>query len=140
MNYLTGGLIGLLLSGCTTIGHLSAPSDWPKLAVTEHQAKVGVVWQKCYPAIPLWMKILGAIPEGCAWVDFTKMTCDIYVREGTPDDDRVLLHEREHCDGKDHGGSRHLADFWRDWKKAMTADGAVYWYIRHDGQRVRASP
>lgn len=129
-----------LLVGCTTIGHVPAPTDWPKLTVVEHQVKGGELLQKCYSALPLWLKLLGGIPLGCAWVDFSKMTCDIYVPEGTPEGDQVLLHEREHCDGKDHATDSTLADAWRDWKEAMTTDNTVYYYVRHDGVTVRAIP
>ena len=125
--------IAILITGCTTIGHAPAPNDWPQLQVTEHQVKVGTIWEKCYPSVPLWMKLLGAIPEGCAWIDFSKMSCDIYVSDGTPEGDRVLTHEREHCEGRDHAGASTLRDLWAGWKGRMTAGGATYYYIRHDG-------
>ena len=125
--------LAFLSAGCTTIGHVPAPNDWPQLRVMEHYVKVGVIWGKCYPTVPMWMKLLGGIPEGCAWIDLSKMSCDIYIPEGTPKGDRVLTHEREHCMGRDHANSTQLADLWDGWKERMTTGGAAYVFVRHDG-------
>lgn len=94
----------------------------------------------CYAAVPFWMKLLGGVSTACAWVDLSKMQCHVYVHEQSDENDPLYVHELEHCEGKDHFGDSTLADHWENWKRAMTAGGAVYWYVRHDGELVRATP
>ena len=128
-----------LLGGCTSIGHQPAPSDWPRLTIVEHRMKTAEVFQKCYQTIPLGLKLLGAIPEGCAFIDFAAMRCDIYIHVDFGPRDRVHEHELEHCAGRDHFGASTLADAWEAWKVQNLSGAARYYYVRHDGQTVAAA-
>ena len=131
-------LFGLLLAACTTISHRSPPSDWPRLTIIEHRMKAVEVLQKCYDAVPLWLKLLGAIPEGCAYIDFATMRCDIYIHELSKPGERVYEHELEHCAGRDHNGATDLSDYWEAWKARMLTGADRYYYVRHDGVTVAA--
>ena len=90
----------LLFTGCTTI-HTQIP-NFPTLRVTEHQVPFSEMMAKCYPGMPLWMKLLGSFPLACAEFNFLNKTCDIYITPVSPD--WVVEHEREHCTGGDHFG------------------------------------
>lgn len=131
----TAVIAALLLSACTTIGHVPAPADRPHLTVTVHRVSNWQLLKTCYQAVPLWLKLLGGIANGCAFIDLSKMSCDIYVHEQSPDDDPTLLHELDHCQLRDHFGSSQLADLWAGYKAHMTRAGR-YCYVRHDGQNV----
>ena len=134
-------LLTLLAAGCTTIGHVEPPADRPLLTVREHAVPPAVVWQHCYPFVPTWQKLLGAVPEGCAVIRFDAMTCDIYLPtiDGTVAE-RILKHERDHCELRDHFGTSQLASAWAVWKTHMTRGNSVYAYIRWDGQTVYEQP
>jgi hypothetical protein len=127
----------LSLGACTSIGHIKPPDDRPRLTVREHAVMPAVAWQKCYATVPLWAKLLGAVPEGCAWIRFDTMTCDIYLPsiDGTVAP-WALEHEREHCRLRDHHGSTQLADAWAAWKAHMLTGAGAYVYVRHDGETV----
>lgn len=107
----------LFLSGCTVIGHVKPPSDWPRLKVVEYHLPHNQMADVCYRyvEVPMWMRLMGANLEGCAVIFFEKNLCEIYVSADFPDQ-RVLEHEREHCEGKDHVGTTNLADAWAQWK------------------------
>ena len=127
-------ILTLFICGCTTIGHVEPPADRPFLTVREHAVQPTIVWQQCYPFIPTWQKLLGAVPEGCAVIRFDAMTCDIYLPtiDGTVAE-WALAHERLHCELRDHQGSTQLADAWAAWKAHAVKGASSYHYIRHDG-------
>lgn len=75
-------------------------ADWPKLDVEIIRIPDGAVFAKCYRAIPLWQKLLGAVPLGCAEFSFRGRWCRIWVGETSTD--AVIEHEKEHCDGYYH--------------------------------------
>ena len=110
----------LLLAGCTTIGHVPSPADFPQLKVVVHRVKVGELFEKCYPSLSTLVKALGGIPEGCAWLHWDTGICNIYVRGDFPDQ-RILEHEVLHCEGRDHPGSSTIADGWAAWKAEIEA-------------------
>jgi hypothetical protein len=110
-----GAVAGLiwLAAGCTTMGAhpYQPPADWPQLAIAEH---IGIVdtMTHCYRWLPLWLKVLGGVPLGCAVVNFTRSTCDIYM---AVDSDGIREHEREHCAGFEHDDEP-LARLWTHYK------------------------
>lgn len=111
MNVLRFGAV-LLLAGCGTLTSMDwgrAPADWPELTenvavVDEARLRAGCVGIKYAP---------GARPVDCAWVNFTKRTCTVYVLASMPD---ALEHARGHCRGYDHPGETIMADGWAKWK------------------------
>ena len=121
------------LTGCAGISHKPAPTDWPRLEVREHRLSNWALLKQCYSSVSLPMKLLGGVAFACAWINLRSMTCDVYVHEDAGQDEPSYLHELEHCAGKDHYGDSTLADLWAGWKKHMTAGGATYVYVRHDG-------
>lgn len=127
--------LAIMLSGCATFidQHKEPPADWPLLKVTEHRLDMWPLIKQCYPSVSLMMKLLGGFANACAWINLQEMTCDIYVHTAATESDPTLIHEREHCQGRDHFGDSTLADLWANWKARMTAGGATYVFIRHDG-------
>ena len=93
-------LTAVMLTGCTTI-HTQV-TNFPTLTVTEHQMSFSEMISKCYPGVPLWLKLLGSFPLACAEFNFPKATCDIYVTDISPN--WIIEHERAHCQGGDHFG------------------------------------
>lgn len=129
-------LFVLLLSGCTTISHNSAPEDRPFLRIIEPKYKS--TWQVikyCHKYLPLYHKLLGSINLACAEINLLDMTCTVH-RYG----DAHKEHEYQHCNLQDHSGSSVLRDLWSNWKTSMTASGSSYYYIRYDGQLGRIDP
>jgi len=104
-------LLAFMLSGCTTISHVAPPSDWPTLTVIPHYTTTKAMRDQCVKWTPPLMS-----PMACAVIDFKKMTCEQWFDADfvTPD---LVLHENEHCRGKDHLGSTYLRDLWESWKK-----------------------
>jgi len=131
-------VIVLVLAGCTIISHKPPPDDWPRLSIihAKHESAWSVI-SHCYQYTPLWAKLLGGFNIACAEIDLRTMTCTIHV---SPSNKTALKHELDHCEGRDHLNSNQLADLWDGWKKSMTKNDVPYYYIRHDGQQVRASP
>lgn len=114
-------LVGLLviLSGCTTIDYNKHPDpDFPQLTTIEHHVDGGEVHRQCYKYVPMWMRLLGAVVEGCAVVDFEKNTCDLWVRGDYPDK-RVYDHEIAHCRGYDHPNDDAINGAWRRYKQEL---------------------
>ena len=108
-----------LATGCTTIAkHNPPPADFPALRVVEHHVDGLAVIRACYKYVPVWARLLGAIPEGCAEVWFAEGECHIYVRGDYPDA-RVLEHERLHCRGYDHPGGDEIRAAWVRYKAAL---------------------
>jgi len=101
----------LVLSGCTTIGTVPPPTDWPTLAITERWLPKNEVEAICGKYAPHLMTV-----RGCAVIHFGSMTCDVYVSRVSTDS-ATVSHERAHCAGWDHHGETHLADEWRKWKE-----------------------
>lgn len=116
----------LFLSGCATYidKHTAPPVDWPNLTVRVHHGDGGEIIQRCYRYLPLWLKLLGGLPLGCALVDFERNECTIFVRGDYPDR-AVLEHEKMHCKGYDHGTDSVLADAWATYKKMLLNIGGV---------------
>ena len=127
--------LAIFLAGCATFidQHKEPPADWPLLTVREHRLDLWPLIKQCYPSVSTFMKLLGGFANACAWIDLRAMTCDIYVHSASAEDDPILAHEREHCDGKDHFGDSTLANLWAAWKERMIAGGAHYVFVRHDG-------
>lgn len=109
--------LAVLTVGCTIIGHVKPPADWPKLRVIEHHVPSNVMADVCYKYVkmPLWMRLAGFNIEGCALIHFDTSECHIWVSSDFPEA-RVLEHERLHCEGHDHVGSSDLTDGWAKWK------------------------
>jgi hypothetical protein len=108
-----------VLMGCTTIDmQRTPPVDFPSLAVRIHAVDGGAVIRACYKYVALGWKLLGAIPEGCAEVDFEESTCTIYLRGDYPSK-RVLDHELLHCRGYDHPGESSIRDAWEAHRKEL---------------------
>lgn len=102
----------LLVVGCTIINQHKMPEpDFPALKVVLHEVDGGVVFNACYKYVPLWAKLLGAVPEGCAEVNFEDNTCTVWVRSDYPDK-RVREHELLHCKGYDHPGDDAISGAW----------------------------
>ena len=109
----------LLTSACTTIDQHKLPDqDFPTLRIIEHHVDGGKVIDACYKYVPLGWKLLGAVPEGCAEVDFEANTCTIWVRGDYPSK-RVLEHERLHCKGYDHPGDDTINKAWLQYKESL---------------------
>jgi hypothetical protein len=125
-----------LLAGCTSIGKDPAPGDWPQLAVIEKRMDIFPLMRQCYAATPVWMKLLGGVTVACATVNLSEMSCTMYVHTDAGPGDPNYEHELAHCTGKDHATDATLARLWANWKRAMTANGASYTYVRNDGQLV----
>jgi hypothetical protein len=117
---LIGACAAALLVGCTVIGHNPAPADWPTLKVVEHHVSSREMADVCYQyvEVPMWLRLLGANIEGCAIIHFDTRVCDIWVSGDFPDA-RVLAHEYEHCEGRDHPGTSNLSDAWAAFKKGQ---------------------
>ena len=109
----------LFLGACTTIDAHKAPDvDFPTLNIIEHHVGGDVVLQQCYKYVPLWLKLLGGIPEGCAEVYFDLNECHIWVRSDFPSPS-VLEHERLHCKGYDHPGDDTINKAWLQYKESL---------------------
>lgn len=107
----------LAVSGCATIDqHTPPPADWPAMKITEHRVSYLDVLSKCYATLSLAEKLIGSVPLACAWFNLEARTCDIYLTTWAPAS--VVEHEYEHCAGKDHVGSTHLADHLRRYREA----------------------
>ncbi len=104
-------LLILALGACTLINeHKLPPKDWPNLEVTVYETGFSETQEKCGWSV-LGAVLVGPI-LGCAYINFDKMKCDIYLWVNS-----VLDHELLHCKGYDHIGSSRLADYWEQWKK-----------------------
>lgn len=125
-----------LAAGCTTIGSHPAPGDWPKLTVIENRMDLLPLMRHCYAAAPVWLRVLGGVAVACASVNLADMTCTISVHTDAVPGDPNYDHELAHCTGQDHVTDASLARLWADWKRAMTAGGANYVYVRNDGTLV----
>lgn len=61
------------------------------------------------------------MPTACAYINFAKRSCDIYVSRDFPPDAATLATERAHCVGfGDLGGT----DFARAWERYNNAQAA----------------
>lgn len=99
----------LALTACTSIDVDREPAaDFPKL---EERIVYGF-WatQQCAGTVPPV-----TIAYGCAWLDFARRTCTIFLASESASSD-TLLHERQHCRGFDHHGSTAIADRWALWR------------------------
>lgn len=106
-------IVAVVIAGCTTIDLGNPPpADFPTMRVTIHHVHGGEVFKACYRFVPLYQQLLGAIPEGCAYLDFAANTCTIWVRGDYPSK-RVLEHELLHCKGYAHGDD----EFYRAWEE-----------------------
>jgi hypothetical protein len=103
-------LLVSLLTGCTTIGHVPPPADWPVLAVTVKRVEHKEIRAACWDT-PWYMSV-----EACAVVRFSNMTCTILL--DVTHGDEFLEHEQEHCRGKDHTNETTFADAWAKWKRS----------------------
>lgn len=102
----------VMLSGCTAIGHQAPPSDWPTLTVNVRDVGFWEGNRICGNDVPLLVQY-----SGCAYVDFDKMVCNVYLMVTGESRDLTLEHELDHCAGRDHMGSSELADSWGEWKR-----------------------
>jgi len=86
----------LLLAGCVQPATFidvwrRPPDDWPELRQSVVRVSHEDVRRLC--------KLSEGHYLGCAYIDFDKRTCRIYIAS---DDPAVLQHERDHCIGYDH--------------------------------------
>ena len=100
-----GFVLGVLVCwamACAAIGG-EAEKDWPALKTSIIYS--GDVSKECgkYALMPL----------ACAEIDFEKKTCVIYTSVNWA---WVLIHEQEHCAGKDHENETSLRDAWNKYK------------------------
>jgi hypothetical protein len=56
----------------------------------------------CFQSMTLFMKLIGAIPLGCATINFPEWQCDTWACSTFGDG--IWEHERVHCGGYDHYG------------------------------------
>jgi len=107
-----------LLGACTVIDKdVPPPADWPALAIHVHKVKGGELIKECWPAESLFMQLNGALPSGCAWINFARNRCDVYLPSYVDHDGYALNHELEHCHGYDHYGDSTMHDAWAAWKQ-----------------------
>jgi hypothetical protein len=112
--------IAVAVSACTPMPHKKVIGpDMTSYKVTEHEVGCWEMTQRCAPNIPFPIKPLLVMPMGCATVNFDKRTCDIYVCSMSPG--FVLKHERQHCEGWDHGGV--IQAGWDNYVQALIAKG-----------------
>lgn len=111
-------LLALLLAtgACTTIGHQPPPEDWPKLEARVHKVTPAERREACSVVRTAWYVTV----EACAIIKFAARTCDIYL-----DSEMFEEHEHEHCKGKDHMGSRYLAEAWKAYKRIVLGQVGV---------------
>lgn len=104
----------LLLQGCSTIDHRSAPADWPLLEEKILYVNGATLYKYCES------NLLTDFAFACSRISFEKRVCYIILPEQTADGSQpwLLAHEREHCAGKDHVGEHDLANWWAKWKAA----------------------
>lgn len=93
-------VISCLASGCTVIGHEKV-ANWPALEIVEHHVAHKQMRDRCAKYVGF-----AASPEACAEFDFTTGRCDIWFSADFPPSPYVVEHERLHCAGNDHVGSR----------------------------------
>ena len=114
---------GACLGACTVIDRDVAPApDWPRLEVRIHRVKGGELIAQCWRAESLFMKLNGALPGACAWVNFGERTCDVYIPGYAKHLGYVLNHELEHCRGYDHYGDDTMHAAWAHWKEQHAKD------------------
>ena len=92
----------VLLAGCTINGDTRV-EGWPKLKTVEHYVSTVAMFDQCQKYAP-W----GSVVEACAEFDLTLGVCNIYYSKDFPPSQRVIDHEREHCEGYDHIGGTEL--------------------------------
>jgi hypothetical protein len=69
----------------------------------------------CWPGLPLWQKLMVAIPLQCVEINLDDRSCVYYVMYGDP-----IEHEHDHClYGADHNGI--LQAYFDKWKAAKAA-------------------
>lgn len=101
----------LLLSGCTTIGHVAPPADWPELEVIVHNVPHATMRNVCAKYAHWTMS-----PEACAEFFFGRGECHLWFSADFPPSRGILEHEYLHCEGYDHVGQSTLVDLWRRYK------------------------
>lgn len=105
-----GAILLCVVHGCTVIGHQKV-EGWPKLTVYEHHVPHHEMRDRCVKYAGFLMS-----PEACAELDLETLRCDIWFSADFPPPASFIEHERLHCEGYDHIGSTHLADFLRTHK------------------------
>ena len=113
-------ILALLISGCATVAlqeMTTPPADWPALRVIEHRTPFVERTTACGGSVgrtivALFLPI--PVPLGCAFVDFAKGTCDVWLPEEP--DDTIDPHELAHCRGSDHPGKTYFRDLWEKFK------------------------
>lgn len=103
----------LALQACTSIGHQKA-DGWPALEIREHYLPHAEMRDRCVKYAP-W----GSWPEACAEFNLAAGTCDIFYSADFPPPAAFIAHERLHCQGYDHEGETHMADFLVQFNRAV---------------------
>lgn len=103
--------------GCTVINvHQEPPQDWPELEIIYNKVDFWTLQKECGTIGPMFLLFQSL---GCAWIRFDEMTCNVYYYSGLDSDSKVSVieHEKMHCHGYDHIGSKTLYNAWEAYKK-----------------------
>lgn len=92
--------------------HKAPPEDWPKMEIRMHSVPPAERRTACKSVADEWPWFVTI--ESCELIRFDKRTCDIYFDD---DPNHTEVHV-EHCYGRDHVGSTHLADAWENYKRS----------------------
>lgn len=97
-------LLGLVVSGCSLIGHQEV-AGWPRMEVVEHYVPEAEMRSRCVKYVGFGMS-----PQACAEFDFARNRCELWFSSDFPPTRSTVEHERLHCRGYDHIGMRTMAD------------------------------
>ena len=97
-------LLGLVVSGCSLIGHQKV-AGWPTMEIVEHHVAEADMRSRCVKYVGFGMS-----PQACAEFDFVRNRCDVWFSADFPPTRAMVEHERLHCRGYDHIGMRTMAD------------------------------
>lgn len=102
-------LSALALVACTAIGTQKV-MGWPEMEPVIHEVSGATLHKICGPTVRWYEMALG-----CAYFDFDKRVCNIYVSYNPQQ--FVLDHEKQHCKGIEHDGGHELAEIWKKYGK-----------------------
>ena len=106
-------LLAALLAGCTAIGH-ERVEGWPALEIVEHYVPHHEMRDRCVRYTGFGMS-----PEACAEFDLVHRKCHIWFSADFPPQPFIVEHERLHCAGYDHVGSKAMAGWLRLYQAAQ---------------------
>jgi hypothetical protein len=112
-------LLAVLLAGCTAIGH-ERVAGWPRLEIVEHHVPHAEMRDRCARYTGFGMS-----PEACAEFDLVNRKCHIWYSADFPPQPFIVEHERLHCAGYDHAGSKAMANWLRVHQASEGAPGAA---------------